>query len=117
MMVWAWRWATSRESVLLAISGRWDRRQPRSTARTTMALPLRSGDRYRQATLDGLERLATVLAGGEDPGEPVEETVTAPARTIPTQEETAKSNAFTWIVALLAVGTIVPMLTWWIFSR
>jgi uncharacterized protein len=68
----------------------------RSTARTTMALPLRSG---------------------EDPGEPVEETVTAPARTIPTQEETAKSNAFTWIVALLAVGTIVPMLTWWIFSR
>jgi uncharacterized protein len=47
----------------------------------------------------------------------VEETVTAPARTIPTQEETAKSNAFTWIVALLAVGTIVPMLTWWIFSR
>jgi uncharacterized protein len=89
----------------------------RSTARTTMALPLRSGDRYRQATLDGLERLATVLAGGEDPGEPVEETVTAPARTIPTQEETAQSNAFTWIVALLAVGTIVPMLTWWIFSR
>lgn len=89
----------------------------RSTARTTMALPLRSGDRYRQATLDGLERLATVLAGGDDPGEPVEETVTAPARTIPTQEETAKSNAFTWIVALLAVGTIVPMLTWWIFSR
>jgi len=89
----------------------------RSTARTTMALPLRSGDRYRQATLDGLERLATVLAGGEDPGEPVEQTVTAPASTIPTQEETAKSNASTWIVALLAVGTIVPMLTWWIFSR
>jgi len=89
----------------------------RSTARTTMALPLRSGDRYRQATLDGLERLATVLAGGDDPGEPVEETVTPPASTVPTREETAKSNAFTWIVALLAVGTIVPMLTWWIFSR
>jgi uncharacterized protein len=89
----------------------------RSTARTTMALPLRRGDRYRQATLDGLERLSTVLAGGDDPGEPVEETVTAPARTIPTQEETAQSNAFTWIVVLLAVGTIVPMLTWWIFSR
>jgi uncharacterized protein len=89
----------------------------RSTARTTMALPLRSGDRYRQATLDGLERLSTVLAGGEDPGEPVEEILTTPARTVPTQEETAKSNAFTWIVALLAVGTIVPMLTWWIFSR
>ncbi len=89
----------------------------RSTARTTMALPLRSGERYRQATLDGLVRLSTVLAGGEDPGEPVEETVVAPASTIPSQEETAKSNAFTWIVALLAVGTIVPMLTWWIFSR
>lgn len=89
----------------------------RSTARTTMALPLRSGERYRQATLDGLERLSTVLAGGDDPGEPLEETVTAPASTIPSKEETANSNAFTWIVALLAVGTIVPMLTWWIFSR
>ena len=42
----------------------------RSTARTTMAIPLREGNRYRQASLDGLTRLATVLRGGEDPGEP-----------------------------------------------
>jgi uncharacterized protein len=43
----------------------------RSTARTTMAQPLREGERYRQATVDALQRLSTVLEGGEDPGEPV----------------------------------------------
>ena len=37
-----------------------------STARTTMTLPLRDGDRYRQSSIDGLARLSTVLAGGED---------------------------------------------------
>jgi uncharacterized protein len=89
----------------------------RSTARTTMAQPLRDGDRYRQASLDGLGRLAAVLGGGEDPGEPLEAEVTVAASTIPTQEETRNSNAFTWIVVLLVVGTIVPMLTWWVFSR
>lgn len=36
---------------------------------------------------------------------------------IPTKEETASSNGFTWIIVLLAVGTVVPMLTWWVFSR
>jgi uncharacterized protein len=36
---------------------------------------------------------------------------------IPTREETASSNAFTWVIVLLVVGTIVPMLTWWVFSR
>lgn len=89
----------------------------RSTARTTMAQPLRDGERYRQASLDGLGRLAAVLGGGEDPGEPLVAEVTVPASTIPTQEETRNSNGFTWIVVLLVVGTIVPMLTWWVFSR
>ena len=42
-----------------------------STARD-MSIPLRDGDRYRQASLDGISRLATVLSGGEDPG-PLEE--------------------------------------------
>ena len=89
----------------------------RSTARTTMALPLREGNRYRQASLDGLTRLATVLRGGEDPGEPVLAEDAVVSSNIPTREETASSNAFTWVVVLLVVGTIVPMLTWWVFSR
>ena len=89
----------------------------RSTARNTMAQPLREGDRYRQATVDALDRLATVLRGGDDPGEAVMEEVPVVPTNIPTREETQSSNAFTWIVVLLVAGTIVPMLTWWVFSR
>jgi uncharacterized protein len=82
-----------------------------------MAQPLREGNRYRQASLDALERLSIVLRGGEDPGEPAVSEATVVATNIPTREETASSNAFTWVVVLLVVGTIVPMLTWWVFSR
>ena len=88
----------------------------RSTGRTTMSQPLRDGDRFRQATLDGVSRIETVLNGGEDPGPPVQIERTANPTNIPTAEETENSNAFTWVVVLLVVGTIVPMATWWIFS-
>lgn len=88
-----------------------------STARTTMSQPLRDGDRYRQASLDGISRLEVVLNGGEDPGPPVEVERTSLPSNIPTVEETRESNAFTWVVVLLVVGTIVPMATWWVFSR
>ena len=89
----------------------------RSTARATMAPLLRDGARYRQASLDGMDRLLTVLQGGDDPGEPLTAEVISPASNVPTKEETSASNAFTWVVVLLVVGTIVPMLTWWFFSR
>ncbi|QNJ14029.1 integral membrane protein involved in the photoprotection of photosystem II [Synechococcus sp. A18-46.1] len=88
-----------------------------STARTTMSVPLREGDRYRQATLDGINRLSTVLGGGEDPGPPAEFVRTTLPTNIPTQEETESSNATTWIIVLLVLGTIIPMATWWVFSR
>ncbi|TVS06207.1 MAG: TPM domain-containing protein [Cyanobium sp. PLM2.Bin73] len=89
----------------------------RSTGRSTMALPIRDGARYRQASLDGISRLLTVLQGGEDPGEPVVASVVTAPSNVPTREETAASNAFTWVVVLLVVGSVVPMLTWWVFSR
>jgi uncharacterized protein len=89
----------------------------RSTARTTMALPIREGARFRQASLDGIQRVLTVLQGGDDPGEPVIAQVVTQPTNVPTREETASSNALTWVVVLLVVGTIVPMATWWIFSR
>jgi uncharacterized protein len=89
----------------------------RSTARSTMALPIRDGARFRQASLDGISRLLTVLQGGEDPGEPVVASLVAAPSNVPSREDTAASNAFTWVVVLLVVGTIVPMLTWWVFSR
>ncbi|MEB3263883.1 MAG: TPM domain-containing protein [Synechococcus sp.] len=88
-----------------------------STARATMSAPLREGARYRQASLAALDRLDAVLQGGEDPGEPAEAEVVSVPSNVPSREETASSNAFTWVVVLLVVGTIVPMLTWWVFSR
>lgn len=89
----------------------------RSTARTTMAQPIRDGGRYRQGSLDAMTRLLTVLQGGEDPGEPITAEVVSQPTNVPTKEQTQSSNAFTWVVVLLTVGTIVPMLTWWVFSR
>ena len=88
-----------------------------STGRSTMAVPLREGDRYRQASLDGLNRLSVVLEGGEDPGPPEEIVRTTLPTNIPTQEETQSSNATTWIIVLLVLGSIIPMATWWVFSR
>ena len=82
-----------------------------------MTIPLREGDRYRQASIDGLNRLGTVLSGGDDPGPPqVIERVTLPTN-IPTRAETESSNATTWVIVLLILGTIIPMATWWVFSR
>ncbi|WP_254927184.1 photosystem II repair protein Psb32 [Cyanobium sp. T1B-Tous] len=100
-----------------ALSGQLDSSLLRSTARTTMAQPIRDGGRYRQGSLDAMTRLLTVLEAGEDPGEPVTAEVVTQPTNIPTKEETASSNAFTWVVVLLVLGTLVPMLTWWVFSR
>lgn len=88
-----------------------------SVGSTTMAVPLRQGARYRQASVDALDRLETVLQGGEDPGPPVIQDDQVALTNVPTKEETSESNAFTWVAVLLIVGTVVPMLTWWVFSR
>ncbi len=88
-----------------------------STGTSTMGLPLREGARYRQASLDALSRLGAVLTGGEDPGPPQLVERLPVESNIPTAEQTASSNAFLWVVVLLVVGTLVPMITWWVFSR
>lgn len=89
----------------------------RSTARTTMTAPIRDGARFRQASLDGIQRITAVLQGGEDPGEPTVAQVVTPSSNVPSREQTESSNGFTWVVVLLVVGTVVPMATWWVFSR
>jgi uncharacterized protein len=88
-----------------------------STAISTMGLPLREGARYRQASLDALDRLGAVLNGEADPGPPQLQERLPIETNIPTREETATSNALLWVVVLLVVGTLVPMITWWVFSR
>lgn len=112
---------TQTKSAAIVAAEPLDRQLPsdllRSTARTSMAIPLREGNRYRQASLDGLARLATVLRGGEDPGEPELAEQAVVGSNVPSREETQQSNGFTWVVVLLVVGSVVPMLTWWVFSR
>ncbi|WP_320676868.1 photosystem II repair protein Psb32 [Prochlorococcus sp. MIT 1300] len=87
----------------------------RSTARTTISTPLKEGQRYRKASVDGINRLEIVLNGGEDPGPPKE--AQALPSNVPTRNQTENSNAIIWVVGLLVIGTIVPMATWWFFSR
>ena len=88
-----------------------------STGRTTMNKPVVAGERYQQASFDAIARLQVVLDGGDDPGAPVE-TISAIKQTnIPSQEQTQNSNATLVVVVLMVVGTIVPMATWWVFSR
>lgn len=89
-----------------------------STAEATMAGQLRRGEGYRLTMLQGIQRLDTVLAGEEDPGPPVLEAATPAVRSnVPSHEETAASNALTWVAVLLGLGTVIPMVTWWVFSR
>ncbi|MCY4173046.1 MAG: TPM domain-containing protein [Cyanobacteria bacterium MAG CAR3_bin_5] len=89
-----------------------------STAEDTMAGQLRRGEGYRMTMLGGIQRLDTVLAGEEDPGPPAPEAAMPAVRSnIPSHEETAASNALTWVAVLLGLGTVIPMLTWWVFSR
>lgn len=107
-------------AALVASPGLQERLLPdllRSTARNTLAPPLRDGGRYRQASLDAIDRLSQVLQGGEDPGIPTNDVEVLPRSSVPTREETESSRAWIWITVLLVVGTIVPMLTWWVFSR
>ncbi len=112
--------AQTNSSVVVAapsLSGQLSDSLLRSTARSTMTAPIRDGARFRQASLDGIQRISTVLQGGEDPGEPSAPQVVTPTSNVPSREETESSNAFTWVVVLLVVGTVVPMATWWVFSR
>ena len=89
-----------------------------SIAEDTIAGQLRRGEGYRLTMLQGVQRLDTVLAGEEDPGPPVLEAAMPTVRSnVPSHEETAASNALTWVAVLLGLGTVIPMLTWWVFSR
>ena len=88
----------------------------RSTGRTTMNQPIREGQRYRQGSLNAIQRLQIVIDGGADPGPPAKVIIDT-STNIPTKDEVSNSNAIIWVVLLLIIGTAVPMATWWWFSR
>ncbi len=89
----------------------------KSIAKTTMSKPLREGQRYRQASIDGINRISVVLNGGEDPGPPAVTNVSLDYSNVPSRSDTESSNGAIWVIGLLIIGTIVPMATWWLFSR
>ena len=66
-------------------------------------------DRYRQASVDGLTRLSTVLSGGED--RPSKGSNGSPCPPI-TRRKPPKAMHW-WVIILLVPGTIIPMATWW----
>ena len=82
-----------------------------------MNKPVVAGERYQQASFDAIARLQVVLDGGNDPGPPIETFSAIKQTNIPSQEQTQNSNATLLVVVLMVVGTIVPMATWWVFSR
>lgn len=87
-----------------------------SLALESLLIPVRQGN-YNQAFQDTAARVATVLAGKADPGPPVVEIAQLPERNYKTSEETNDFNATIIVVVLLAVATIVPMVTYFIYQR
>ncbi|HIK53893.1 MAG TPA: TPM domain-containing protein [Synechococcales cyanobacterium M55_K2018_004] len=87
-----------------------------STLQDTLMAPLRQGDRYNQAFLDAGERLLAVLSGEPDPGPPIVAETINTEGTFATPEETAKSNATVWVIALLIGATVIPMATYYFYQ-
>ena len=58
------------------------------------------------------------IMGEADEGQRLKMIMTvAVVSNVPTKEETEESNALIWVAVLLVLGTLVPMATWWVFSR
>lgn len=86
-----------------------------SIAQETVLIPLKDGNKYNQALLAASDRLTAVLSGEPDPGPPeVKDTIRVEG-TFATPEQTKSSNAMVWVVGFLAVATIVPMATYYLY--
>jgi uncharacterized protein len=77
----------------------------------TMAAPLKDGAKYNQALLDASNRLTAVLLGQPDPGPPNIQKIDI-SSTFITAEETDDKSATVWVIVLLALATIIPMVTY-----
>lgn len=89
----------------------------KSVASETVAIPMRSGDKYNQAFADGSDRLAAVLSGKPDPGPPQVAAQVNVEKNFTSAEETNTSNSTVWVVGLLIVATIVPMVTYYWYVK
>lgn len=82
-----------------------------SLLRETIAIPLKDGAKYNQALIEADKRLSAVLAGQTDPGPPAIAEISLEG-TFPTAEETDDTNATVWVIVLLALATLIPMVTY-----
>jgi uncharacterized protein len=87
-----------------------------SIAQETVMVPLRDGNKYNQAFADASDRLVAVLSGNPDPGPPVVIDTTSTEGTFATAEETDDRSATVLVVVLLALATIIPMATYYIYQ-
>ena len=78
----------------------------------TVGYNLRLGNKYNQALLDSSDRLVAILSGLEDPGPPeIEENIQVEG-TFTKAEDTNAGQAFTWVIVLLVLATVIPMVTY-----
>jgi uncharacterized protein len=89
-----------------------------SIANETMLFPAQRSN-YNQAAIDGINRLAAVLAGEPDPGPPKVAEVALPqsGSNFKTAEETDGSSSTIVVVGLLIAATVIPMVTYFWFQN
>ena len=83
-----------------------------SVVNDTVGFNLRKGNKYNQALLDAGDRLGAVLSGEADPGPPAMEEEIQVEGTFTKAEDTDAGFAWTWVIILLVVATVVPMVTY-----
>ncbi|MBF2057170.1 MAG: TPM domain-containing protein [Cyanobacterium sp. T60_A2020_053] len=81
-----------------------------SIIKETIGFPLKD-QLYNQALVDASARLSAILAGQEDPGPPVAEELNIDS-TFSSAEETDDGIATIWVVVIVALATIIPMVTY-----
>nr|WP_238568918.1 TPM domain-containing protein [Xenococcus sp. PCC 7305] len=86
-----------------------------SLVEETVGYDLRNGNKYNQAFLDASDRLMAVLSGEADPGPPAIEKTIQVASTFSSAEETDDGIAFTWVIVLLILATVIPMVTYFLY--
>ncbi len=82
-----------------------------SLTRETIAVPLKDGAKYNQALSEADKRLVAVLSNQPDPGPPQIAEINLEG-TFASAEETDDRSATVWVVVLLAMATLIPMVTY-----
>jgi uncharacterized protein len=83
-----------------------------SVIQDTVGYNLRAGNKYNQALLDSRDRLLAVLSGETDPGPAAVEEEVQVEGTFTKAEDTDAGFAWTWVIVLLLLATVIPMVTY-----